>query len=55
MSKINPQFEKYREHVGHKIVVVFYGESKSGAVNVAIECEDCGCVLTDENRYEEDQ
>ena len=63
MSKLNPQFERYMDHVGHHIVVAFYGDpvsvgyhgAKANAVNVAIECEDCGCVLTDENRYEEDQ
>jgi hypothetical protein len=44
----NPQFERYVAHVGkkHKIVVVTYGEP---AVNVAIECETCGVVLTDED------
>lgn len=49
----NPQFHKYAAHIGkkHKIVVVTYGDP---AVNVAIECETCGEVLTDEDAEMED-
>jgi len=34
-------------HVGHKVVVVTYGEEGEIPVNVAIECEDCKEVLLD--------
>lgn len=34
------EFDKLREHVGHNVVVVMYGEE-----NVSIECEDCSEVL----------
>lgn len=38
------------DHVGHKIKCVYYGESKKGAYNAAIECETCGCVILDIDR-----
>jgi hypothetical protein len=44
----NAVFDKYIQHVGHKIEVVYYGP-KLNPVNVAIECVDCDLVLTDEN------
>lgn len=47
--RTNPQFEKYLEHIGHKVVVVSYG-SGNDIWNVSIECETCNCVLTDEDR-----
>lgn len=37
-------FSDLIQHEGHNVVVVTYGDP---AVNVAIECEDCGEVLTD--------
>jgi len=40
------------DHVGHHVVVVYYGEGgKKTAVNISVECEDCGCVLYDEDRH----
>jgi hypothetical protein len=36
--------DKLREHVGHRVVIVTYGQPP---VNVALECEDCGVVLAD--------
>ena len=36
-------FNKYLNHVGHKITVVTYG--KSPLQNVSVECEDCSTVL----------
>ena len=44
-------------HIGHKIVVVGYGEDGDGDfANVAIECEDCNEVLVDFDQpfFEED-
>lgn len=49
-------FWDLREHIGHKIECVCYGavdvEVEGGVigkdpVNIALECEDCGCVLVD--------
>ena len=37
-------FEELSEHVGHKIVVVTYGDPP---INAAVECETCNCVLMD--------
>jgi hypothetical protein len=36
-------FEQLKDHIGHEIVIVGYGQSE--ILNVAIECEDCGEVL----------
>jgi len=44
----NPLFERYREHTGHKIECVCYGDSKD-IDNVSIEFVDCCVVLTDES------
>ena len=40
-------FEELRKHIGHKIVVVIYGEE-----NVSCECETCNEVLMDYDREE---
>ena len=45
----DPLFAKIKEHIGHKIVAVMYGNQ-----NVAIECETCNCVIIDADRYSED-
>ena len=34
-----------RNHIGHKIVCVRYGQGE--VLNVALECEDCNVVLVD--------
>lgn len=39
-------FEDLITHVGHEIVCVTYGDN----LNVAVECETCGCVLVDFDR-----
>ena len=39
-------FEDLKNHVGHKIVCVGYGNPIE---NVAVECETCGEVLQDFN------
>ena len=41
-------YQELREHIGHAVVVVEYGNG----VNVAIECEDCCEVLLD---FDEDE
>ena len=57
MSAAN--FDDLIAHVGHDIVCVTYGQHPGEAeltpelsnnkfvVNVAIECNDCGCVIVD--------
>ena len=42
-------YDQLREHVGHKLTCVGYGNNKNPD-NVAIECETCGTVLLDSNR-----
>jgi len=39
-------YEQLKHHMGHRIVVVGYGDENDPA-NVAIECESCGEVLLD--------
>lgn len=39
-------FNDLREHIGHKIVCVRYGQGDE-CVNVALECETCNTVLLD--------
>ena len=39
-------YNKLLKHVGHKVVMVHYGEMPEPD-NIAIECEDCGEVLMD--------
>ena len=51
-NEVNPQYEKYKGHFGHHIVMSVYGDVKDPE-EMAIECEDCNCVLTSENREEE--
>lgn len=46
-------YEELRGHVGHTIEVVRYGPAKH-PMNIAIECETCGCVLLDFDRPEEE-
>ena len=43
-------FKDLMDHVGHKIVVAYYGTSRKAAVNVAVECETCKEVLQDFER-----
>lgn len=40
-------FERLREHLGHKLVVVTYGDPLQPD-RMAIECEDCEEVLVEE-------
>lgn len=48
---INFMYEKLKEHIGHKIVCVAYGDTND-PVDVCIECEDCWCVLVSAADYE---
>jgi hypothetical protein len=40
-------FEQLKEHIGHKIEIVGYGNETYKIFNVAVECETCGTVLID--------
>lgn len=40
------EFNKLRDHIGHAIACVCYGDDEN-VWNVAVECEDCGVVLCD--------
>ena len=39
-------FDELLSHAGHEIECVYYG-TENQAVNAAIECVTCGCVLVD--------
>ena len=43
LSEDGKGFEQLKDHIGHAVVVVGYGQSE--IYNVAIECEDCDVVL----------
>ena len=47
----NFMYERLKEHIGHKIVCVAYGDAND-PVDVCIECEDCWCVLISAADYE---
>ncbi len=46
LSSKESMFRDMRPHIGHDIVCVRYGQDDE-VLNVAIECETCGCVLID--------
>jgi hypothetical protein len=46
LSEDGQGYSDLKEHVGHRIVCVPYGDDDD-PVNVAIECETCNCVLVD--------
>lgn len=37
-------------HCGHHVSIACYGDSDAPA-NVALECEDCGCIIVDAGIY----
>ena len=43
-------YEELKEHVGHKIECVMYGEQ-----NASLECIDCMCVLIDFDKEEQNE
>lgn len=45
---ISSNYISLREHLGHKIECVMYGDE----VNMSIECADCSMVLVD---YDKDE
>jgi len=45
-------YNELKAHIGHNVVIVAYGDPDDPA-NVAVECEDCGCVLFDYDRPED--
>lgn len=63
MGKDNYMFDKLKEHVGHSIVLVGYGDYKEKKlltwdipefINVSIECLDCNEVLIDYDKVEDE-
>lgn len=49
---MNYMYEKLREHFGHHIEVIQYGNDDN-PIEFTIECEDCGCVLVSSEDYED--
>ena len=47
-------FNDLIEHVGHDIVIAYYGVTEETAWNAAIECETCGHILLSFDRDGED-
>lgn len=46
------EFDILKSHIGHKVVVVGYGQDE--IVNVSIECEDCNEVLYSIDKFKEE-
>jgi len=51
-EQVSGSYSGLLDHIGHNVVCVCYGDMPEPA-NVAIECEDCGCVLVDFNYVDE--
>jgi hypothetical protein len=49
----NYMYDKLKDHVGHHIVCVAYGDIDD-PVDICIECEDCCCVLVSAEDFQED-
>lgn len=47
-------FKDLLEHLGHELTTVYYGDDDNPS-NVAIECEECGCVLVDFDSPEQER
>lgn len=55
MKPASTEYQKIRDHIGHAVVAVGYGQRGDGDYeNVALECTDCGCIIADENRDPDD-
>ena len=50
-AELNPMRVKLRNHIGHRIVCVYYGD-ESDPADVCIECEDCCEVLISAEDYD---
>lgn len=48
MSATN--YAQLREHIGHEIACVCYGEKRKAPENVAIECKTCNEVILSYDR-----
>lgn len=51
--KVNWMYTKLKEHIGHDIVCVAYGDIND-PVDICIECEDCNEVLVSAEDFEEE-
>lgn len=47
----NYMYEKLKQHVGHDVVCVAYGDVEE-PIDICIECEECGMVLVSAEDYE---
>lgn len=50
---MNWMYTKLKEHIGHDIVCVAYGDIND-PVDICIECEDCNEVLVSAEDFEEE-
>jgi len=47
--------ETVKDHVGHNLTVVNYGETSEAPVNFSVECDQCHVVLVDADVEEEEE
>ena len=50
----NYTYEKLKNHIGHDIVCVAYGDIDN-PVDICVECEDCNEVLVSAETYEKEE
>lgn len=50
---MNWMYEKLKEHIGHNVVCVAYGDIDD-PVDICIECEDCNEALVSAEDFEEE-
>ena len=53
-ARVNHMRERLKEHIGHKIACVAYGDIEDPA-DVCLECEDCQCVLVSAEDFEREE
>ena len=49
----NYMYEKLKNHIGHNLVCVVYGDAEN-PTNICIECEDCNEVLISVEKHEDE-
>lgn len=50
MNKDEILWNLLKEHIGHNVEIVYYGDANNPA-NISLECNDCGEVILDAELY----
>ena len=52
---MNFMYDKLKNHIGHNVVCVSYGDDYHDPDDICIECEDCNEVLVSAETFEEEK